>query len=321
MTPLTILQANQGPLPGGHMRQFPFLIPACAAATVALLLSGCDKPQPTGPDAPPTVDGTTAPAGGEPVASTDDLATREIELERREQALALREREAELARREAELDQRVAAPSAKPAPPVTATRPAPVKPAPQPVAVRPSGAASAPAARAVTRLQVPAGTRLALTLSQPLSTKTARAGEPFEATLAAPVTVDGRVALPGGTRVTGTVTDVVSGSNKIGGVPTLGLRFDGLELADGQKIAITGDLVEQGRSDTGRDTAKILGGAAAGAILGHQVKRGDSGKVIGGLLGGAIGAVAAQKTGAEVMLDAGAPLSIDLGAPVEVVVR
>ena len=63
---------------------------------------------------------------------------------------------------------------------------------------------------------------------------------------------------------------------------------------------------------------KIVGGAAAGAILGHQIKGGDTGKVIGGLLGGAIGAVAAQKTGTEVKLDAGTELAISLAAPVEI---
>ena len=101
----------------------------------------------------------------------------------------------------------------------------------------------------------------------------------------------------------------------------LGLTLDRLILADGQRIQINGELVEQGKSDTARDTAKILGGTAAGAILGHQVKKGSSGKVIGGILGGAIGAVAAKKTGTEVTIPAGSTLTITTGAPFDVKVK
>jgi hypothetical protein len=135
------------------------------------------------------------------------------------------------------------------------------------------------------------------------------------------VLVDNRVAIAAGTTVAGQVTDVVSGSDKIGGVPTLGLRFERLELPGGVDVPIDGVISQKGKSDTGRDTAKIVGGAAAGAILGHQVKGGDKGKVLGGLLGGAIGAVAAQKTGTEVTLAEGTELGIALAAPVEITKR
>ncbi len=101
-------------------------------------------------------------------------------------------------------------------------------------------------------------------------------------------------------------------------MPTLGLQFDRLELEGGKDVPVSGEITQTGKSDTGRDTAKIVGGAAAGAILGHQVKGGDKGKVIGGLLGGAIGAVAAQKTGTEVVLSEGTALSLTLAAPVEI---
>ncbi|HSN72778.1 MAG TPA: glycine zipper 2TM domain-containing protein, partial [Steroidobacteraceae bacterium] len=66
-----------------------------------------------------------------------------------------------------------------------------------------------------------------------------------------------------------------------------------------------------------RDTAKIVGGAAAGAIIGHQIDD-DNGKVIGGLLGGAAGAVAAKKTGGEIAIPAGTVILVGLDAPFEV---
>ena len=163
------------------------------------------------------------------------------------------------------------------------------------------------------------GTRLAVALKQALSSKTAQPGERFEAVLTSDVVAaDGRVAVPAGATVVGTITDVVSGSRKIGATPMIGLRFDHLVTADGQRIPITGELDEQGASERGRDTAKILGGVAAGAVLGHQVRSDNRGKVIGGLLGGAIGAIAAKNTGTEVALADGAPLTIALGAPITV---
>ena len=160
---------------------------------------------------------------------------------------------------------------------------------------------------------VPASTQLTFALASDLTSKTARAGDPFEGRLVSDLMIGERVAVPSGTRVTGTITDVVSGSKAIGAVPVLGLKFDTLMMPSGEQIPIRGELKEQGKSEKGRDTAKILGGAAAGAILGHQVKKGSSGKVIGGILGGAVGAVAAKKTGTEVTLPAGSTLTVSLG--------
>jgi len=107
------------------------------------------------------------------------------------------------------------------------------------------------------------------------------------------------------------VSEVVSGSDRVGGTPTLGLKFDGIELQPGRTVGISGTLHEQGKSDTGRDTAKIAGGALVGAIIGKQV--GDNkGRLIGGLLGGAAGVAAAKKTGTEVTLPAGTSFTVVL---------
>ena len=105
------------------------------------------------------------------------------------------------------------------------------------------------------------------------------------------------------------MTQVISGSDKIGGVPTIGLRFDTLVAADGSTQAINASYLQQAKSETGKDTAKILGGAAAGAVVGHQVDD-DKGTVIGGLLGAASGAAVAQKTGADIKLTAGQVLNV-----------
>jgi hypothetical protein len=235
------------------------------------------------------------------------VQTKEAELAQREAGIAAREADVAAAAAKAASGKPVAKPvvASKPA---TSTRPA-------------APAASPPAAAPPVVLTVPSGTQLSLALTTPLSSKTAKVGDTVRANVTQDVRVNERVAIAAGTTVAGQVTDVISGSNKIGGVPTLGLRFERLELPGGVDVPIDGVLTQKGKSDTGRDTAKIVGGAAAGAILGHQVKGGDKGKVIGGLLGGAIGAVAAQKTGTEVTLAEGTELSIALAAPVEITRR
>ena len=166
---------------------------------------------------------------------------------------------------------------------------------------------------------MPAGTQFAVGLSSDVSTKTAKVGDPVDARLSSDLVVDGRTALAAGSPVRGTVTEVVSGSNKIGGVPKLALKFDRLELENGQTVAINGLVVQQGKSETGKDTAKIVGGAAAGAVIGHQVGDNDKGTVIGGLLGGAAGALAAKKTGGEVNVPAGTVVTFTTDAPFQVV--
>ncbi|MCU0761337.1 MAG: glycine zipper 2TM domain-containing protein [Steroidobacteraceae bacterium] len=179
--------------------------------------------------------------------------------------------------------------------------------------------AKARAAAAAKPIEVPAGTRLAVALKQSLSSKSARAGDAFEAVLTEDVAgADGRVAVPAGATLQGTITHVVSGSRSIGATPVIGLRFDHLVVAGGERIPISGELDERGASERGRDTAKILGGAAAGAVIGNQSRSNDRGKVIGALVGGAIGAIAAKKTGTEVSLADGAPLTIALNASFKV---
>lgn len=271
----------------------------------------------------------TAACGQKPAEPTADASST---LDDRERELALREAEVNLKEREEALARRETALSVKPdpadiakatQPPPSAKLPAPkaaAKPVakPKPVVKDETVAALPPPPPPPPPITVPAGTQMTVALEQALSSKTARSGEPFEARVASSILIDGRVAVPAGSRVTGWITDVISGSAKIGAIPTLGLGFDSLQLPDGQRIAIKGELVEKGASERGRDTAKILGGAAGGAILGHQVKNNNSGKVIGGLLGGVVGAIAAQKTGTEVEIAPDTELTLSLNESFQV---
>ncbi len=286
----------------------PFLL----AALAAFLLAACGKTPETEPTAA-MPESTEAPveAPVEEAAPADELARKAGELDRREAELALKEREAELARREAELTAQSKPAPAAPRRSTPAATPA-AAPAAAPVAVTPAPAAPT----GPVHVTVPAGTSMSVQLTSAVTTKTARVGDRVSATLVEDLVVGGRTVARAGALVQGGVTEVVSGSDKVGGVPALAIAFDSLVAANGADARISGRISELGKSDTGRDAAKIAGGALAGAILGNQV--GDKGKIIGGILGAAAGTAIAKRTGTEVELPAGTVLGIVLEAPLEV---
>jgi hypothetical protein len=270
---------------------------ACASA-VALV--GCGQkasaPAPTG--TPIGAAAADAEAEAAAAAKAAELAAREHDLAERE--AALKAQEADKAKQEAEAAaasaaaQKAAAsrPTARPAATMASTKAPASTPAPAP-----------------TPIVVPAGTQLAVALSHNVNTKKVLVGAPVQGTLASDLVVGGRRAARAGATVHGTVTQVVSGTDKIGGVPQIALRFDTLVAADGSTKTVNASYLQQGASETGKDTAKIVGGAAAGAIIGHQVDD-DKGTVIGGLLGAGAGAAAAQKTGGDIKLIAGQVLEV-----------
>jgi hypothetical protein len=283
----------------------PLLVTLLAAGLAACGGPSSPPPEPAAPVAAPAPE-TSEPASveaGSPAATDEDAA-------RAAQDAALREREAALAQREAQLDEREAA-AARTAQPKPTTRPAtPAASAPAPAA---TPSRPAPAPEPPPPVTVPAGTQLAIELAEPLSSKTASVGDPVGARLAEDLRLDGRRVAKAGASVRGSLTEVVSGSRKIGARPLLRIEFSQLALADGTTAAISASALHEGPSERGRDTAKIIGGTAAGAIVGHQVDD-DKGRVIGGILGGAAGAVAAHKTGTEAELPAGARLTASVAS-------
>jgi hypothetical protein len=286
------------------------------AAILALGVTACGgKPEPAPAATVPTAEAPEADAAAAEAAAAEQeaaaLAAREQELADQEAELALREREAEIARREAELAAREAAVKA----PAKATTPAKTAATPKPAAKAPPAAAVAPAPPPPP-VTVPTGTQFAVEITSPLSTKTSLADDPVEARLASDLMVGARRVATAGAMVRGSLREVTSGSQKIGAVPALRIDFNQLVVADGSTIAINARAVQKGQSEKGRDTAKIAGGTAAGAIIGHQIDD-DKGKVIGGVLGGAAGAIAAQKTGTEVELPAGSTLTVTTRADFE----
>ena len=283
------------------------------AALIALGLVGCgggsEPATAQSPEIAQPAATDLAPAPGDEAAVADTSAAdqKAAELAAREQELQAKQVELDL--RERELAAQQAAAAAKPAP---APRPAASpRPAAQAAAAPPPPPPPPPPP-----VTVPSGTELSVQLGSAYSTKTAVVGDAASGTLAADLVVDGRRVARAGAPLRGTVTEVVSGSQKIGAVPALKIEFTQLTLADGSTASINARVAQKGASEKGRDTAKILGGTAAGAVIGHQVSH-DKGAVIGGVIGAAGGAIAAQKTGTELEIAAGSVLPATLRASFE----
>lgn len=244
---------------------------------------------------------TNDPAVQAEIDESAELKAREEELARREAELALKEKEKELADREAALTK---ASAPKPSPKPTASPSSP-KPAPTPVAAGPKN------------YTVPAGSSISVQLPAEISTKTAKVGQRFTANLSSDLLIDGKVLAKAGAPVQGSITEVISGSNSIGGKPTLGLTFDNMMFNAGDKT-ISGRVTQVAeKSDKAADTAKIAGGAVVGGVIGHQIDS-KSGNVVGAILGAAAGTAAAKKTGKEVVLPAGTVVGFTLDSPVTV---
>ncbi len=244
---------------------------------------------------------TNDPAVQAEIDESAELKAREEELARREAELALKEKEKELADREAALAK---ASAPKPSPKPTASPSSP-KPAPTPVAAGPKN------------YTVPAGSSISVQLPAEISTKTAKVGQRFTANLSSDLLIDGKVLAKAGAPVQGSITEVISGSNSIGGKPTLGLTFDNMTFNAGDKT-ISGRVTQVAeKSDKAADTAKIAGGAVVGGVIGHQIDS-KSGNVVGAILGAAAGTAAAKKTGKEVVLPAGTVVGFTLDSPVTV---
>jgi hypothetical protein len=282
-------------------------------AVAMVLLAACGKtpspPAAPAPEAAPAADTSAADAAkAADEARAADLAAKEKELADREAALKQKELETELAKRDVENAAAAKEQAAKAA--------AAKKPATRSSSAAGATAAAKPAAPPKP-IVVPAGTQLSIQLNSALSTKTAKVGDRVNATLASDVVVDGRKAASAGAAISGAVYKVISGSDRVGTTPKLTLTFDSLVAANGATVPIAAKFQQLGKSEKGQDTAKIVGGAAVGAIVGNQVNKGG-GAVVGGLLGAGAGTAIASKTGSEVEIPAGTVVAAATSADFEV---
>ena len=154
-----------------------------------------------------------------------------------------------------------------------------------------------------------------------VTSERARVEDRVEARVVRDVRVGGRVAIPAGTRVVGSVV-VVERGGRFKDRARLGIRFETLVLADGTRLPITTETIYRFSDAPGNvPAARIGGGAVVGAIIGG---------IIGGGKGAAIGATTGAGAGtASVMagdrgvatFPAGAEVTARILSPVTVTIE
>ncbi len=186
------------------------------------------------------------------------------------------------------------------------------------VACKPTGqaaeAASAPAANTPRTLD--AGRQFSMATTETISSHNAKAGDSFTATVVADVKDEaGRVAIPAGSVVSGTITDVKSAPNPRS-PGTLTLAVNSVSVRGRSyplEVSIDSLDTERHAGVSGGDVAKVGAGAAAGAILGRVIGKNTKGAVIGGIMGGIVGAgIAVQSKDADIVLPAGTHVLVTL---------
>lgn len=170
-------------------------------------------------------------------------------------------------------------------------------------------------------LVIPASAVVGLQVDTPISTEHARLEDRVRARVTRDVSADGRVAIPAGSRVIGSVTMVEQGG-KMKERARLGVRFHTLVLADGTEVPLrTEAIYREGDSPSAESARKIGGAAVGGAILG-AIMGGKKGAVLGGATGAAGGTAAVMQGGRNAAtLPAGTVVTVRLTSPVSIEVE
>lgn len=177
------------------------------------------------------------------------------------------------------------------------------------------------------KVTVPAGTRLAVTLENGISTRSARAGDSLYFHTSFPVTQNNRVVIPVGSYIRGSLLESKR-PGRIKGKGEFRLRLESLIFPNGYTV----DLLAAPRSaDTGgRETTdsegKVTGpggkGRDAGTIAETTVTGAGIGAIAGGGKGAGIGAGVGGLAGlAAVLLTRGPEAQIPRGSTLDIVIE
>ena len=175
---------------------------------------------------------------------------------------------------------------------------------------------------------LPPDTVISVQMNGTLSSRTARVGDKFTATVTIPVYVNGRTVIPAGTIVEGRVTQVTP-AKRMSRSGTIGIDFDDLVFPNGSRAGLVGSLTSDdpetrrriddesrvsGQSNK-RPAVFIGGGGAIGAVLGG-IAGGGKGAVLGGVAGAGAGvATILLSKGEEARVPSGTPFGVQIKQP------
>lgn len=170
-------------------------------------------------------------------------------------------------------------------------------------------------------LEIPSDAVLGLQVERTVTSDTARVEDKVNARVTRDVRVGSRVAIPAGSIVSGSVTEVDRGG-KMKGKARLAVRFHTVTLADGTQLAIRTDAVVREGESPARETAAKVGGAAIGGAILGAILGGGKGAAIGagvGAAGGTAASMANDRNAAT--LPAGTNVTVRVQQPVTVTVQ
>ncbi|QUV85360.1 peptidoglycan-binding protein [Chloracidobacterium aggregatum] len=169
-------------------------------------------------------------------------------------------------------------------------------------------------------------------MDRTISSRTARVGDTFTATVFEPVIVGGQLAIPQGTQVQGRVTGVQPAERR-GRSGTIAVEFDRIIFANGVSRDMRASLTSldarereqidsegraRGGSSTKRNVIFVGGGAGAGAAIG-AIAGGGKGAAIGAGIGAAAGVLGALLSkGQEAQVQSGYRFGVELEQPLRV---
>ncbi len=168
---------------------------------------------------------------------------------------------------------------------------------------------------------ISSGTPITVWTAEELSTKTARPGQSFSASLAGPITDGDWVIAKKGAPVEGVIVSSDPGG-RVKGVASISIRLQSLTLADGSRVDIsTGSYTKKAKTTVKKDAIKTGIGAGVGAAIG-AIAGGGKGAAIGAGAGAGAGAGVVMATRGDPAVIAGeTQLSFRLQAPVTVTKR
>ena len=167
------------------------------------------------------------------------------------------------------------------------------------------------------QITIPANTEIEVRLDQSIAANRVASGDPFLATVATPVVVDGQTVIPEGAPVQGRVISVHE-SGKLKGVAEIRLALESVEV-DGNYYDIhSSTFTRFGHSHKKRNWEIIGGGSGGGALLG-ALMGGGKGALIGAPIGAGAGVTGAALTGKkDMVIPAETAMTFQLVEPVEV---
>jgi hypothetical protein len=189
---------------------------------------------------------------------------------------------------------------------------------------------------ATNTITLPVGTRIPVELEHAINTKSARDGDTIYCITNFPVVVDGKIAIPPGTYLQGTVQHAQR-AGRVKGKAEVLLHFTTLIFPSGYTVMLPGNVGGMPGSDTAQmkskdDEGTVQGdsnkthdagtigkvaatGAGIGAVAGQSVK----GAAVGGAAGAAIGLASVFLTrGPDVRLERGTLIEVSLERPITI---